>query len=230
MAESNYDQNNLLLNKDLSQLRAQDVLMPVSKVVFVHLLDPLQKVRESAFENYHSYYPVYDDGIDNIVGVLHVKDIFVHKEPFVILENLKSPVFVSENTKIDEVLLECLKSQVFFAVVVDEYGAVRGVITKTNILAALSPYEPSFDNLADLLFQEDKPYFLDAEMPLREFNQRFRMDLDSESCETIGGYVIDQFTYVPRPGEKLVLGRFVLSVMRVEGAKLEELMLVLLKK
>ena len=174
--------------------------------------------------------PVYHDQIDNITGILNVKDVFSamvsRRKDSVIKEIMYDPMFVPETKKIDDLLKELQVHRVQMTIVLDEYSSFVGIVTVEDILEELvgdimdeyDKEEPEVQNISEGVF------VVDAQMWVNEINERMEIDLPvDESYETIGGLIIDRLGHIPlHPGEKVEIndGRITLVVMQMHGRRI----------
>lgn len=232
MDDSNCSQNNVkeAFFVALSQLRAEDIFIPISTVKMFELEDSYDFILDTIKNNGFSRYPVYQDGIDNIVGILHVKDLLgIDRNNFNIKNILRTPFFISENKQLDKLFMEMIQKRMLLSIVVDEYGSVRGIITMEDIL------ETCFGHILDEFDPEEKDFttkmannrgfLVDARMPLIEFNKSFNASLQSEDSDTIAGFIIDRLGHVPEQNEVLEYDDLQIKVNKVNGSKLIELMI-----
>ncbi len=204
----------------LSQLKSEDIFTPISMIKLIDVEDTTEEILEMIAQYPHSHYPVYKDGVDNILGILNVADI-AGAADFKLNEIVRQPMFISENKNALELLSDFKQKNQSFAIVVDEHGAVRGVVTKSNILDAL--WEDGEPEINELVIKQGSEYLVDPVLSLDDFNKKFDTDLVCEDCDSIGGYVIEKFTYVPSLGEFIQEGNMTITVSKTEGAKLLEL-------
>ncbi len=206
----------------LEGFEAEDVLTPISMTQLINIEDSYEEIIEIISNSSHYCYPVYKDGIDNILGILYIRDLLINKsEPFDLYSLLHYPIFISENKSLLEILKEF--KQTSFAIVVDEHGAVRGTVTSTDILNSFCDSNASEASLQDLVKIQGNDYLINARFPLDEFNKKFDQELKGEDCDSLGGFVIEQFSYVPQLGEVLTINNMVITISQTEGAKLQEL-------
>jgi len=174
--------------------------------------------------------PVYHDQIDNITGVLNVKDVFSamvsNRKDLSIQEIMYDPTFVPETKKIDDLLKELQVHRVQIAIVIDEYSSFVGIVTVEDILEELvgdirdeyDREEPDVQKIADGV------YVLDAQMWVEDANEELDLALPTdESYETVGGLLIDRLGHIPQhPGEKVEIeaGRITLVVMQMHGRRI----------
>jgi len=173
---------------------------------------------------------VYHDQIDNITGILNVKDVFSamvsRRKDSVIKEIMYDPMFVPETKKIDDLLKELQVHRVQMTIVLDEYSSFVGIVTVEDILEELvgdimdeyDKEEPEVQNISEGVF------VVDAQMWVEDINERMEIDLPvDESYETIGGLIIDRLGHIPlHPGEKVEIndGRITLVVMQMHGRRI----------
>ena len=188
-------------------------------------------------ESGFSRIPVYHDRIDNITGILNVKDVFSamvsHRKDSMIKEVMYDPMFVPETKKIDDLLKELQVHRVQMAMVIDEYSSFVGIVTVEDILEEL---------VGDILDEYDKEepgvqelspgvFVVDAKMWVEDINERHNLALPTdESYETIGGLVIDRLGHLPlHPGEKVEIdsGKMTLVVMQMHGHRIVKVKIVI---
>jgi putative hemolysin len=180
--------------------------------------------------------PVYHDQIDNITGILNVKDIFSamvsHRKSSAIKEIMFDPMFVPETKKIDDLLKELQVHRVLMAIVIDEYSSFVGIVTVEDILEEL---------VGDIMDEHDKEepevqelspgvFVVDAQIWVEDINERMNLDLPTdESYETVGGLIIDRLGHLPQhPGEKVEIGegRVTLVVLQMHGRRIVKVKIV----
>ena len=209
---------------------AREIMTPrVDVTVMEDTTDIPQAIRiftETGF----SRIPVYHDQIDNITGVLNVKDVFSamvsSRKDLSIKEIMYDPTFVPETKKIDDLLKELQVHRVQIAIVIDEYSSFVGIVTVEDILEELvgdirdeyDREEPDVQKIAEGV------YMLDAQMWVDEVNEELGISLPmDESYETVGGLLIDRLGHLPQhPGEKVEIGegRITLVVMQMHGRRI----------
>ncbi len=214
-------QNNDLLQQFLSEMEAEDVLTPISMVQLINIDDTYENIIKTIAQNPHTCYPVYKDGVDNILGILYMSDLLLFDPNKSDINSiLQYPLFISENKGVLDLLQEFKQKHTSFAIVVDEYGSVRGVVTQTGILESLLDDEESEETLKELIIDMGSEFLIDPKLSLEEFNKKFSKELIGMDCDSLGGYVIEKFTYVPEWGEELKEDGMTITVSQTEGAKL----------
>ncbi|MGL5720800.1 MAG: CBS domain-containing protein [Brevinema sp.] len=212
----------------LAHFKAEDVLTPISQTELFDLQASFDTVLSKVKETGFSRFPVYDEGIDDIVGVLHIRSLlFASCDNFNLHEHLNKPFVISENKKLDELFKEFNQHKTHFAIVVDEHGSVRGIITMEDILESVlggieGEFDPSEENYTAQRHAKGV-YSVDPRMELEDFNAQFRTSFNSDECDTIGGYLMEMLGRVPSEGEYWEENSYKIQVTKAQGPKLLEL-------
>ncbi|MDD1682176.1 MAG: hemolysin family protein [Methanoregula sp.] len=215
---------------------AREIMTPRVNVILMEDTISFEEAIRIFNETGFSRIPVYHDQIDNITGILNVKDVFSamvsHRKDSTVREIMYDPMFVPETKKIDDLLKELRVHRVQMAIVIDEYSSFVGIITVEDILEEL---------VGDILdeFDKEEPgvqelvpgvHVVDAQMWIEEINDILDLALPiDESYETLGGLVIDRLGHLPQhPGEKVEIdnGRITLVVMQMHGRRIVKVKIV----
>ena len=215
---------------------AREIMTPRVNVVLMEDTISFEEAIRIFNDTGFSRIPVYHDQIDNITGILNVKDVFSamvsHRKDSTVREIMYDPMFVPETKKIDDLLKELRVHRVQMAIVIDEYSSFVGIITVEDILEEL---------VGDILdeFDREEPgvqelapgvHVVDGQMWVEEINETMDLALPTdESYETIGGLVIDRLGHLPQhPGEKVDIdnGRLTLLVMQMHGRRIVKVKIV----
>jgi CBS domain containing-hemolysin-like protein len=181
-------------------------------------------------EHLHSRVPVYEESIDQIVGVLYTKDLlpYVRGLPrgFDLRAHLHPPYFVPESKRADALLREFQAKKLHLAIVVDEYGGTAGLVTLEDLLEELvGEIRDEFDEEERLIQRLDGHTFrVSGKLPIDELNTAARLDVPDDAFDTVGGWVLDLFGRVPNKGEKKELGNVTVSVEKVERTRVVEVL------
>jgi putative hemolysin len=209
---------------------AADVMVPRPEVTAVSAELPTEQALAALLESPYTRYPVYRESLDDIVGVLHVRDLFtaVHDRGLadVRLAEIVRPAYVVPETKdLASLLQEFRRTNNHFAVVVDEYGGTAGICTLEDLLEEIvGEIEDEFDVPEEQIEQiDDETYRIDGMFPIDEFNDRFGTDLPSEDFHTVGGWVFGQLGRAAQPGDDVVHDHMRFDVVEVEGNRIEKI-------
>jgi len=209
---------------------AADVMVARPDVIALSVALAPQDALETVLDSPYTRYPVYRDTLDDIVGVLHVRDLFsaVAAQERGLgaarLETLLRPAYIVPETKDLATLLQEFRRQSnHFAVVVDEYGAMVGICTLEDLLEEIvGEIEDEFDVPEEQIEQvDDDTYRIDGMFPIEEFNERFGTDLPDEDFHTLAGFVFGQLGRAPEPGDDVSYNGLRFDVLEVEGNRIE---------
>ena len=222
---------------EFADTTAREIMTPRVDVIAMEDTVSFEEAIRIFNETGFSRIPVYHDQIDNITGILNVKDVFSamvsHRKDSTIKEVMYDPMFVPETKKIDDLLKELQVHRVQMAVVIDEYSSFVGIVTVEDILEEivgdiLDEYdkeEPEVQNITEGV------YVVDAQMWVEDINERIKLDLPvEESYETIGGLIIDRLGHIPlHPGEKVEIndGKITLVVIQMHGRRIVKVKIVI---
>lgn len=203
-------------------------------VVYLSLEDDLQETKAKVLDELHSVYPVCDDNLDNITGVVLLKDLFLsfEKGSFDLKSISKEPVYFIEHTSAYKALDIFKKTKVHYAFVTDEHGVLQGIITLNDILEALVGdaaefYEEEFQ----LITREDGTWLVDGHYSLHDFLTYFDMDdlINDYEVTTVSGLIMTELSYIPKVGEKLIWNKMELEVIDMDGVMIDKVLVRSLK-
>ena len=213
---------------DFGDTLTREVMVPRIDVVAIDASMPLTEAADLVIQATHSRVPVYQDTIDNVVGVLYAKDllrVLRAGDLTVPLTQVARPAyFVPEAKKVSDLLEELQKRRVHVAIVVDEYGGVAGLVTIEDILEEIvGEIQDEYDASEEPLFQQEAEgaYVFDARANLDDVSQLLGAPLPAdESYDTLGGFLYTQLGKVPVAGEQLHFGEWVIQVLNVSGRRI----------
>ncbi|WP_235831819.1 hemolysin family protein [Flavobacterium salilacus] len=193
------------------------------------------RIKEIMLEEMHSIYPVCEDNLDDVVGMVSLKDMFANYEkPGFNLRNItKEPVYLIEHTSAYKALEIFKKTKVHYAFVTDEYGVFQGIITLNDILEALVGDASDFyDDEFQLVANPDGTWTVDGHYPLHDFLTYFDLDELTGDYEvtTVSGLIMTELSYIPKQGEKLAWNLYELEVLKMDGVKIDKVKVKALKE
>jgi CBS domain containing-hemolysin-like protein len=214
---------------DFGQRTAKDTMVPRTNVVAIAEDADPREVVQLLLEEGHTRIPVYRGTLDTIVGIIHVKDLLplIANPELIILEDLlRPPLFVPWNRPIVKVMRELQRKRQHFAVVVDEYGGVAGIITLADIVAQIvGDIRDEFDTeVQDVVPTPDGGALVKADIRVGEFNEVFGTQIPEDAgYETLGGFVSFLAGAIPSEGDRFYHGGFELQVSRRDARRVLEL-------
>jgi putative hemolysin len=203
-------------------------------IVYLSLEDTIEVLKNKVLDELHSVYPVCNENMDDVVGVVLLKDLFTsfEKGPFDLKSITKEPVYFIEHTSVYKALENFKKSKVHYALVTDEYGVFQGIITLNDILEALVGDASDFDeDEYQLIAREDGTWLVDGLYSLHDFLTYFDMDELTNDYEvtTVSGLIMTELGNIPKTGEKLIWNKFVIEVIDMDGVKIDKVIVKTLK-
>ena len=172
---------------------------------------------------------MYEDTIDNISGILYVKDLlkFILDKPkkFQVKKILHKPLFVPDTVPLDDLLIEFKKKKMHLAIVVDEYGGIGGIITLEDILEEIvGEIKDEFDDEPPEMLKINKNvYKVASRMAISDFNEETGLCLPTEEFDTIGGFVFDLFGKVPQKDEAIKYDNISFKINDIKGTRINQI-------
>lgn len=201
-------------------------------ILWFELNDNEAKIKEKIFKEPHSVYPICDGDIDNIKGIVSIKDLYVTND-FTLFKDLMTPaIFVPENNSAYQVLEKFKASKIHCCFIVDEYGSVQGMITLNDILEAIVgdiPEQHIEDY--DIVEREDGSFLVDAQIPFYDFLARFEktewMHEGEHEFDTLAGFILHTLERIPMVGEKLSWKGFSMEIVDMDGHRIDKVLISL---
>jgi len=218
----------------LSNKIVRDIMIPRVDVLAAEIKTKLKPLIKILYNAGCSRIPVYDETIDNIVGILYAKDLLrllVDKQTkFQIKKFLHAPYFVPHTMSLDELLIEFKVRKLHLAIVVDEYGGVDGIVTLEDVLEEIvGDINDEFDSDELPEFQKigNNLYEVDSRMTLSDFNAELKLELPESEFDTIGGYVLDLFGKIPSQNEEIQANGISYKIKVIKGTIINRIIVML---
>jgi CBS domain containing-hemolysin-like protein len=220
---------------ELSATVVKEVMVPRIDVVFLSVDASQEDIFALVSESEHSRFPVYKDTIDNVVGILYVKDMLkslIRGDAFDIRKLVRKPFFVPESKHIDILLRELRRRKVHIAVVVDEYGGVSGIVCMEDIIEEIiGEIQDEFDNeTEDIVKLGEGVYLCDARVNLEDLSEEIGIELPFQDFDTLGGFIFDLRGQIPIKYEKVVYGGNDFIIQDMEGHKINTVKIIIKKE
>ena len=203
-------------------------MTPRTEIIAFDISEPTNSLLKMATEERFSRYPIYRDNLDNIVGIIHSRDllyIFSQKELFVLKDIIKPAKFVPDSKPISELMREMQKDKYQMAIVLDEFGGTDGIITMEDVIEEIvGDIQDEYDHeTSKIVFLDENSARLKASMPVDEFANEFEVRVEVGDFETVGGMVIAKMGRIPAQNEKLSFDGFSLEVIEKDGHRIKTL-------
>ncbi len=210
-----------------SDTLCREVMVPRIDVFALEANATLPEAVQGMILSGHSRVPVYEEVIDNIIGLLYAKDLLKSMidegQSTKIRDYLRPAYFIPEAKKVDELLKEMQARGVHIAIVVDEYGGMAGLVTLEDIVEEIvGEIRDEYDQSEELLFQEINPseFIFQGRIDLDDFNEILETDLTKDIADTLGGFIYGEIGRVPAEGEQVRIDGWVLTVEQVIGRRI----------
>ncbi len=215
---------------ELGETLAREIMVPRIDVLAVEVKTPLSQVINTILERGYSRIPVYEDTIDNIIGILYAKDLlksFANGSPpqSIMDLGLREAHFIPENKKVSDLLTELRQKRVHIAIVVDEYGGTAGLVTIEDLLEEIvGEIEDEYDPQQEVYIQQvgDMDYIIDAKVDIDELNDILGTSIEKEDFDTIGGFVYSRLGKIPNNGDNVSLNGLTISVLSTTGHRIKK--------
>jgi len=218
----------------------KQVMRPRMDLFALNIDTPFETIIQEIVDNGYSRIPVYEESIDDVKGVLYVKDLLPHlnKKKFKWTTLLREPFFVPENKKLDDLMVEFQTKKVHLAVVVDEYGGTSGLVSLEDIIEEIvGDISDEYDD-EDLVYTklDDNNYSFEGKTPLKDvykildFEDNEAEDFESRKgeAETLAGFVLEISGGFPRVGSKINFKNYVFTIEALERKRIKQIKLTLL--
>ena len=217
--------------EDLPETSVKEVMIPRIDVDFINIHVSEQELYEKIAESGHSRFPVYSDSIDNVIGVLYVKDlikVIAKKEPVDLEKIVRKAFFVPESKRIDSLLREFKRRHVHIAIAIDEYGGISGIVCLEDIIEEIvGDIQDEFDNEnEDILPVDEKVWICDGRVNLGDLNDQIESSFPNDEFDTLGGFVFDLFGKIPVKYEKVSWKNYDFIIQDMEGHRINLIKIV----
>jgi len=211
-----------------SKMRVRDIMLPKNQMVCINHEDEYHDIIKIVSRTGHSRFPVTGENPDEIIGVLHAKDLLRYQgenlEAFDLLDICRQATFVPESRPLDSLLSEFRSNKNHMAIVVDEYGEISGFVTIEDIIEQIiGDIEDEFDidEEAYIKTHDDHCYIIKAHTPIEEFNEQLHAEFSDETYDTVGGIVMNKFGYLPKRGESITIDNFEFKIINADARRIK---------
>ena len=210
-----------------AELQVRDIMLPKKQMTCIDQNTELNDIIMTVTHSGHSRFPVTGDSKDEVIGILHAKDLlrFQSNKPlaFDLSDIVRSAPIVPESKRLDALLNDFKTNRNHMAIVVDEYGAVSGFVTLEDIIEQIVgdiADEFDIDEEAFIKTHSNGHYIIKAHMPIDEFNEQLHSHFSDETYDTIGGIIMAQFGYLPKAGDKIEIEEFIFTIISADARRI----------
>jgi putative hemolysin len=203
--------------------RAREVMVPRVDIVAVPETATIEGIKALVVKHGYSRLPVYRESADDIIGILHAKDLFVAEQTGADISSLlRRPYYVPDSKKVNEILTELQEHKTQMAIVVDEYGGTAGLITLEDAIEEIVGEIHDEYDAEEFTFEilQDGSYKVNAKMDLEELSEELGIEIRAEEFETLGGFIIAREGQVPSAGEVLHYDNFEVKVLESDERRI----------
>jgi putative hemolysin len=215
---------------DFADKEVHEVMVPRPQVVAISVDLPPEECLAAVIDSPYTRYPAYRGSLDQIVGILHVRDLFSALyakgiEGVVMEEFLRPPFLVPETKDLAALLAEFRQTKQHMAIVVDEYGAMQGIVTLEDLLEEIvGDIADEYDLPDESIEQIDERRIrVHGTFPIDDFNEQFDVEMPQDDYHTLGGFVFGELGRAPEQGAEVVWNGLQFRVVEVDGARIERL-------
>lgn len=205
-----------------------------SDLVWLDITDSNDKIRETVHTHLHTIYPVSDTKLDNIVGVVFLKDLFgkIDAPDFKLKALVRPPQYFPQNQSVYNALEHLKQGHLKYGLVTDEFGSIEGIVTLKDIVKALIGDVPEIGEEPDIVRRDNGTYLVDGQCPFYDFLAYFDMEFlyTNHYYNTLSGLILKILEHIPRTGEKLVWYNFELEIVDMDGARIDKVLVKINKE
>jgi len=203
-----------------------------SDIIWFDLNENEEAIKEKIIKEPHSVYPICNGEIDNIKGVVSIKDLYVTDDKTFFKDIMTPAIFIPENNSAYVVLEKFKQSRIHCCFIVDEYGSLQGLITLNDILEAIvgdiaQPDVPDYE----ITEREDGSFLVDAQVPFYDFLSHFHktewMNEGDHEFDTLAGFILNELEHIPDTGEKLEWRGFTFEIIDMDAQRIDKLLVTL---
>ena len=216
---------------NVSEMHVRDIMIPRSQMDVIDISKKIEEFIPFVIQTCHSRFPVIEEGINNVIGILLAKDLlrFTSGQEFEVRDNLRPAIFVPESKRLNVLLKDFRTNRNHIAIVVDEYGGVSGMVTIEDVLEQIVgdiedefDYDETEDNIIE---DQDRQFRVKATTEISDFNNYFATSYSDEEFTTIGGLITQKFGYLPQRDEKVSFDGFDISILRADSRQIHSILI-----
>ena len=220
----------------VSEIPVREIMIPRPHVIAIDVNEELNAVINKVIESGHSRFPVINGKLDEIIGILHAKDLLKNQistaNDFDLHDYMRPATFIPESKRLNVLLNDFKASRNHIAIVIDEHSNVSGLVTLEDLIEEIIGEiddEHDVSSKEFVIQQATNKYIIDALLNLDDFNNRFNSSFVDEDIETLGGFLINKFEKVPKKQEIIEINDFLFTVLSADSKKINRIQLTIKK-
>lgn len=216
----------------LSDRNITSLMTHRSDIVWFDLYDNELSIKEKILKEPHTVYPVCEGNIDNIKGIVSIKDLYTTDDMTLFKDIMRTPLYVPENNSAYQVLEKFKQSKTHAAFIIDEYGTLQGMITLNDILEAIvgDIPEPHGEDY-EIVSRPDGTFLIDAQIPFYDFLTKFEktdiMEDQEQEFDTLAGFILDQLERIPNTGDTLEWNGFKFEIVDMDAQRIDKILVTI---
>jgi len=219
---------------DLGDRDVESLMTYRNELICIDINDDTEKIHHIIYNYMHSYYPVIDGNLDKLLGVVYLRDLFTcpFEKNFDIQKYIHQPQYIPETTSAYNVLKLFKETKIYYAFVIDEFGYLQGMITAVDIMEALvGKISHLHENEETIIQQSDNTWIADGQFPFYDFLSYFEIEelFPDNDYNTLSGLILELTEYIPEVGEKINWRNFEFEIMKMDGARIDKILVTYLK-
>ena len=220
----------------VSEIPVREIMIPRPHVIAIDVNEELNNVIAKVIDSGHSRLPVINGKLDEIIGILHAKDLLKNQintaDEFDLNDYIRPATFIPESKRLNVLLNDFKATRNHIAIIIDEHSNVSGLVTLEDLIEEIigeidDEHDVSTKEL--VIQQSSNKYIIDALLTLDDFNNKFKSSLSDEDIETIGGYLVNKFEKVPKKQELIEIDNYLFTILSADSKKINRIQLTIKK-
>ncbi|KHD36165.1 membrane protein [Clostridium acetobutylicum] len=215
---------------DFSEKTVKEIMVPRTDMKCIFVEDSFDDIVGVTIDEHFTRYPVCEESKDNIIGLIHIKDLYklkINKEDEKIESIIREIKFVPESMSISELFRMFQKERMQMAIVIDEYGGTFGLVTIEDILEEIvGEIQDEFDEeMEEIKKTENGSYVVDGKVLIEDINELLDIEIYEENIDTIGGWIYSKLKKYPKPNEKINYGNYQFIILKCDRRRIEKILI-----
>ncbi len=213
--------------------KVESIMTPRTQIIWLDVSSTIDESLKVISDTKYSHYPVCEESIDNMLGIVRIKDLFhlqLTNQPLSIKENLTRPLYIPESSRALKLLEKFKETKNHVAIVIDEYGGIQGMVTVNDIVSQVLGEFPASDRQDEpyAIKREDNSWLIDGMIPVDNFKEIFNLEIlegeEEEGFQTISGFIMMKLEKIPRSGDKFESDGISYEVVDMDGNRIDKIL------